>query len=109
MKFLVDNHLPPALVRWLTAKGADATHVLDLGLDTENDAPIWARAVTESRIVISKDEDFFHLANRAGDSGKLLWVRLGNCRTMRLLERFETDWPRIVQAFQDGHRVVMLT
>ena len=31
MKFLIDNQLPAALARWLTAKGHDAVHVLDIG------------------------------------------------------------------------------
>lgn len=32
MRFLVDAQLPPALARWLTERGHDAVHVLDLGL-----------------------------------------------------------------------------
>jgi predicted nuclease of predicted toxin-antitoxin system len=108
MRFLVDNQLPTALARWLTLKGADATHVLDIGLDAAKDTPIWDRAIAEGRIVVSKDEDFFHLANRPADSGCLLWVRIGNCRTLFLLARFELEWPRIKKAFADGHRIVIL-
>ena len=109
MKFLVDNQLPAALARWLGTHGADAAHVLDIGLDSTHGSVIWERAVAEGRIVVSKDEDFFHLANRPGDSGRLLWVRLGNCRTQALLARFESSWPYIEQAFAEGHRIVMLT
>ncbi len=32
MKLLVDNQLPPALARFLTANGFDCRHVLDIGL-----------------------------------------------------------------------------
>ena len=32
MRFLVDNQLPAALARWLTAQGHDAIHVLDVAL-----------------------------------------------------------------------------
>ena len=109
MRFLVDNHLPATLSRWLTAKGCNSTHVQDIGLDAAKDTPIWEHAVAEKRIVVSKDEDFFHLANRQGDTGSLLWVRLGNCRTPVLVARFEIEWPRIEQAFTDGHRIVMLS
>jgi hypothetical protein len=31
VKFLSDNQLPAALARWLTAKGHDAVHVVDIG------------------------------------------------------------------------------
>ncbi len=108
MRFLVDNQLPAALARWLAARGADAVHVLDIGFDATLDSEIWTRAILESRIVVSKDEDFLHLANRLGDEGSLLWVRTGNCRTMPLLARFEAEWSAIEQAFASGQRVVEL-
>ena len=109
MKFIVDNQLPKTLAGWLTARGQDAVHVLDLSLDRELDAGIWTRASAEGRIVISKDEDFFHLANRAGDTGRLLWVRMGNCRTVALLARFDDAWTGIEQSFSAGHRIVLLS
>lgn len=108
MKFIVDNQLPVALARWLSARGEDAVHVLDLALDTTSDMDIWSRASAEGRIVVSKDEDFFHLANRADETGWLLWVRMGNCRTTALLARFESAWPGIEQSFGAGHRIVLL-
>lgn len=108
MKFIVDHQLPAALARWLCARGEDAVHVLNLALDSSPDVDIWSRARAEDRIVISKDEDFFHLANRADDTGRLLWVRLGNCRTVTLLARFESAWPGIEQSFAAGHRIVLL-
>lgn len=33
--------------------------------------------------MISKDEDLLFLANRPGDKGRLVWVRLGDCRLVR--------------------------
>ena len=104
----MDNQLPVALAQWLVAQGADAVHVLNLGLDPMPDTGIWARAAAEDRIVVSKDEDFFHLANRTGDTGRLLWVRIGNCRNPALLSRFATDWPSIQQTFASGQRIVEL-
>lgn len=108
MKFIVDNQLPIALARWLSSRGADAVHVIDLTLDTATDTDIWSRASAEERIVVSKDEDFFHLANRADDSGRLLWVRIGNCRTAQLLARFEAARQGIEESFAAGHRIVLL-
>lgn len=108
MKFIVDNQLPVALARWLSARDEEAVHLLDLALDTTPDVNIWSRAATEGRIVISKDEDFFHLANREDDTGRLLWVRMGNCRTVALLARFGSAWPGIEQSFSAGHRIVLL-
>lgn len=107
MKFLVDNQLPAALARWFAAR-SDAVHVLDRGMETTPDVEIWMRATAEGRIVVSKDEDFFHLANRPADAGRLLWVRIGNCRTAALLARFESEWTAIEREFESGQRVVEL-
>ena len=108
MRFLVDNQLPVALTRWLMGMGHQAEHVLDLGLATAADAGIWASCSSQNTVVISKDVDFFLLANRPGDVGRLLWVRVGNCRTTHLLARFTAAWPAIQNAFAAGQRVVEL-
>ena len=69
---------------------------------------IWKRAARENRIVVSKDADFLHLANRDGDTGRLLWVRVGNCRVAALLGRFAAQWPDVQQGFASGQRIVEL-
>jgi predicted nuclease of predicted toxin-antitoxin system len=106
VKFLVDNQLPAALARWLGTRGQDAIHVLDRGLGQANDETLWALALAEGRIVVSKDEDFFILATRPGDAGQLLWLRMGNCRTAALLTTLEGAWTSIEPAFQSGQKIV---
>ena len=58
MKLLIDNQLPAALATHLRATGHDAVHVLDIGLDSADDADIWAHCIADARVLISKDEDF---------------------------------------------------
>ena len=108
MKFLVDNQLPAALARWLVGMGVQADHVLDLGLRQASDSAIWTLAIQQGGIVVSKDDDFLLLASRPRDMGRLLWVRVGNCRTPSLLSRFAAAWPTIENAFANGQRVVEL-
>ncbi len=106
MNFLVDNQLPEALCRFLNERGHRSDHVLGLGMDEATDVVIWNYAASGGWVVVSKDEDFLHLATRQGDRGKLLWVRLGNCRKRPLLEAFERQLPGVVRAFDEGFRVV---
>ncbi len=106
MNFLVDNQLPEALCRFLNDRGHESVHVLGLNLDEASDAQIWHYAASGTWIVVSKDEDFLHLANQPGDAGKLLWVRIGNCRKQTLLQAFDRQLSQIVQAFDAGVRVV---
>lgn len=80
MRFLVDNQLPDKLAAHLRGQGHDCAHVLGLGLDTADDVTVRAHASAHQQAVISKDEDFVYLALRPGDDGRLIWVRLRNCR-----------------------------
>ena len=105
MKFLVDNQLPVALVRHLNHLGHDANHVLNVNLAESDDREIWRRAIREQRIIISKDEDFFHLANSSNE-GLLAWVRLGNCRTPELLAAIDRCLPELEAAVEARHRVM---
>ncbi len=60
MKFLLDAQLPPSLKQLFIEKGYDCIHTL--GLELGNDSPdkkINEISVSEQRIVITKDSDFF--------------------------------------------------
>ena len=78
------------------------------GLHLFDDRDLWARALADARIVVSKDEDFLYLANQPGDAGRFLWVRLGNCRNDALLTAFARSFDTIVAAFDSGQTVVEL-
>jgi predicted nuclease of predicted toxin-antitoxin system len=106
MKFLVDAQLPITLARWLRGRGCDAVHVLEIDAGQLEDRAIWEMAFTEERIVVSKDEDFFILATRPLDEGRLLWLRMGNCRTIDLLSSLNLRWSLIDQAFASRQRIV---
>ncbi len=106
MKFLVDNQLPAALARFLADRGADCRHVLDVGLAQASDVEIWRYAEQHQLILISKDEDFFHLSARHGRGVPLVWVRVGNCRKKELLSAFERVWPRIIACLEAGDEMV---
>jgi predicted nuclease of predicted toxin-antitoxin system len=106
VRFLVDNQLSPALVRFLNERGHDARHVLDLGLDEAADSAIWRRAAAEQRVLISKDEDFLPLASQPDTDPAFVWVRLPNCRKGALLAAFESALPSLITALGAGNRVV---
>ena len=52
---------------------------------------------THDYIIISKDEDFFQLANLSQDNAPtLVWVRLGNCRKTTLISVFKKALPNLL-------------
>lgn len=108
MKFLVDNQLPTSLARYLRNRGHDCQHVLEIGLASASDLEICRYADQEARVIISKDEDFLYLAGRPESTTRILWVRLGNCRTAVLLEAFERFWPLIESSLNAGDKIIEL-
>jgi predicted nuclease of predicted toxin-antitoxin system len=81
-------------------------HVLDAGLDEASALDTWGRCIAESRVLVSKDEDFLILSARPGDQGRLIWVRLGNCRNPALLAAFDAVHDKLVAEIDAGRRVV---
>lgn len=106
MNFLVDHQLPPVLARFLESEGHTAKHVRELGLKQAEDQVIWNYAVANNFAIISKDQDFYFIATSPDAAGKLVWVRIGNCRTQFLIELFDKQLPQIVEALETTSRIV---
>ena len=70
------------------------------------DSDICRYAEVQGHIIISKDEDFFYFAKQPGAKIKVIWVRLGNCRTSALLAAFEKSWKRIESCLKTGDRII---
>jgi predicted nuclease of predicted toxin-antitoxin system len=106
LKFLVDNQLPAALARFIESRGSRAKHVLEIGLAESSDIQIFRHAESEGYILVSKDEDFLHLALRPASRISLVWVRIGNCRKQHLLQAFDRAWPQLVQRLESGEQII---
>jgi predicted nuclease of predicted toxin-antitoxin system len=109
MRFLVDAQLPPALARWLSDRGHDATHVMDHGMTAASDREIWQHAQRSDAIIVSKDEDFANLAALHQDGPRVVWLRVGNTTRHALLAWLATLLPQIEQALASGERLIEVT
>jgi predicted nuclease of predicted toxin-antitoxin system len=106
VRFLVDAQLPPALARWLVARGHKADHVLDLGLLESGDPLIWERAQRLGAVIVSKDEDFVNLRTLRPEGPALVWVRVGNTTRRELLAWFDALLPDIERALLAGEKLI---
>jgi predicted nuclease of predicted toxin-antitoxin system len=97
-----------ALARFIATQSHSAEHVRDLGLTEADDTVICRHAGARDLVIISKDEDFTFLAGVPGETCKLVWVRIGNCRKQVLLESFRAQLPRIVSELEAGNQIVEL-
>ncbi len=81
MKLLFDHNVSPDLVRRLADLFPGSHHVFLLDLHTKDDAVVWRFGREHELIIVSKDADFAELSMLRGFPPKLIWLRLGNCRT----------------------------
>ena len=106
MNYLIDNQLPIGLVRHLQSHGLLASHVADCGLERATDREIWDYASVNTWVIVSKDEDFFHLSGADPNGPPFVWVRLGNCRNAALFAASDRILPQLLQAIAMGTKVV---
>lgn len=97
MKFIVDAHLPRSLATLLCENGHDAIHTKDLpdGNDT-TDLQINELSIAESRVVISKDGDFYDSFSAKKEPYKLLAVKTGNISNHELIKLFTNNLSTII-------------
>lgn len=76
------------VVDWLLERGDDARHLREEGLQRLPDEEVFAKAIRESRILLTFDLDFGEIAAFSGESrvGVILF-RLNNTRTVNIIHR----------------------
>lgn len=75
-------------------------------MDSSNDIDIFRFAKDNGFVLISKDDDFFHLSLQHYEAPQLIWIRIGNCRTATLLSKFESLLPDILKAIELKERII---
>ncbi len=106
MKFLIDAHLPPSLCRALAAEGHDAVHTSALpDGNVTTDRAIRSVAITQGRVLVTKDLDFFDGLVLHGAPPKLVLVRCGNVRKRDLIALVVSQLEAIVSGLESGDLV----
>ena len=106
MKFLIDEQLPPLLSEWIQARGFDAIHITTLGTDSSvSDNDILSISMNEGRVVITKDEDFFHAYIFQKQPHKLIFVTTGNCKNRTLLDLFRSKFDDLLTLLQQHNLI----
>ncbi|MEP7153407.1 MAG: DUF5615 family PIN-like protein [Nitrospira sp.] len=78
----------------------DSVHVCDVDLHSADDDTVWNYAIRHHLIIVPKDADFHQRSFVSGHPPKIIWIRLGNCRTQEiesLLRSYRNDVVAFVQ------------
>ena len=108
MKFLIDAQLPPSLKSLFIAHGHDCIHTLDLDLGNHTaDKIINQISVTERRILITKDSDFFDSFLLKNEPYKLILVKLGNTSKRELIRFFKERFTEMIEKIEVEDMVLL--
>jgi predicted nuclease of predicted toxin-antitoxin system len=80
-RLLLDQNLAPGLARRLADLYPGSAHVREFGLAAADDEEIWAHAAAHGFTIVTKDDDFRQRSILRGAPPRVIWLRLGNCRT----------------------------
>jgi predicted nuclease of predicted toxin-antitoxin system len=107
LKLFFDHHLSHKLVAKLADIFPDSSHTRLLGFSRTSDSDLWWYAKRHEYILVTKDEDIPELAVLRGAPPKVVWLRLGNCKTAVVERLIRRNVLRIQQLADDDERVIL--
>ena len=106
MRFLIDENLPRGVAQVLVRLGHDVLDVASSPHRGESDLTLWQLAVSEDRLLVTRDLDF-PLPGTSGRPPGVVLVRVGGLRTGDLVRLFEEAVSRVSEASLVGNVTVI--
>jgi predicted nuclease of predicted toxin-antitoxin system len=107
VKLLLDHNISHKLVARLTDifPGSTQTRLLNLG--RTNDPQLWLIAKNHGYVFVTKDRDVAELAILRGAPPKVVWLRIGNCKTAIVELTLRSNFDAIANLAEDPEQVVL--
>lgn len=103
----LDNHLSPALARWIAAElGHQCLVVRDKGLARAADSAIFHGARNANAVLVTKDRDFAELVDRLGPPPAIVLLTCGNTSTAYLSSILRTRLAAALALIEHGEALV---
>lgn len=111
MRLWLDAHLDPKLAPWLGATfGVTASTLKEIGLREADDQDLFDAARRFGKIVIvSKDGDFADIVRRLGAPPQIVWLRIGNMRTVKMRSLLSMTFSEVLRHLQAGYSLVEIS
>ncbi len=108
MKFPADMGVDVRIVHWLGRQGHDANHLRDEGLQRMPNGEIFAKAISEGRVILTFGLDFGEIAALGkGRKASVVLFRLHNTRTHHVIERLAAALSDSMDALGKGAVVIV--
>jgi len=107
VKLLLDHNLSHKLVARLADVFPESTQTRLLNLGRTNDPQLWLVAKTHGYLFVTKDRDVAELAILRGAPPKIIWLRIGNCKTATVEQVLRANIDAISHLAEDPEQVVL--
>ena len=92
MKLLLDENLSDRIVLQILDLYPDSAHVKSHHLIHTDDVLIWSFARQHGYTIVSKDADFHQRSLVFGHPPRLVYLRIGNCPTTRIIQLLRSNY-----------------
>jgi len=100
MRLLLDENLSQRIIATI-ADIYEVKHIKDFNLTQASDDTIWEFAKLNGYIIVSKDADFHQRSLLWGHPPKLIYLKMGNCKTVDIT-RVLIDNYAIIRQFSES-------
>ena len=107
MTLFFDHNLSHKLVAHLADLFPDSTQTRLLNFGRTSDPQLWLFAKTHEFVFVTKDRDVAELAILRGAPPKVIWLRIGNCKTAAVERTLRRNSIAIRAFVDDPERVVL--
>jgi predicted nuclease of predicted toxin-antitoxin system len=107
MKLLLDQNLSRKLVKQIEDLYPESCHLTSVLSEKSDDRDIWLYAKENGFVIITKDDDFEQTSVLLGHPPKVIWVRLGNCRTSDVVALIRKS-QKVITAFAEDEEKSIL-
>ena len=101
MKLLLDENLSARVLSEILDLYPGSSHVRLLGLSQTPDSLIWDQARNSSFCIVSKDCDFQQRSLLFGAPPKVIFLKVGNCPTSKIISVLRASYNVISEFWAD--------
>lgn len=110
MKLLLDENLSDRIVHRIIDLYPNSDHVKTLALTNTDDVLIWEYAKENNFVIVSKDSDFHQRSLLYGYPPKLIYLRVGNSPTSKIIQILRDNFETIIEfANSETESILVLT
>lgn len=85
-RLLLDQNLSFKITKGIRDLFPDSKHVSDFKFEGKNDLDIWSFAKSNNYCIVTFDSDFIDISVLNGFPPKIIWLRIGNSTTKKIIQ-----------------------